>query len=81
MNHPRPIFEELQSILSPLAFGDHDNKVFYPQVQAKIAELREWGIDEGLLRLIDDDNQIMLKMRPGDECTAAAHKKEKSVRP
>lgn len=73
MNNPIPVFEELQTILSPLAFSEHDSAVVYPKIQAKIQELRDWGIDEGLLCVIDDSAQVMLRMKSGDECAAAAH--------
>ena len=72
MQNPIPVFEELQRILSPLALSPPGSSLVYPQIQAKISELREWGIDEGFLELIDDSAQVMLRMRPGDECAAAA---------
>jgi hypothetical protein len=73
MNNPIPVFDELQKILGPFAFSEHDSAVVYSRIQSKIQELREWGIDDGLLGLIDDSAQIMLRMKSGDECAAAAH--------
>lgn len=73
MNNPLPVFEELQKILGPLPFSKHESGEVFPKVQAKIQELRDWGVSEQLLDLIDESTQIMLRMKPGDECAAIAY--------
>jgi hypothetical protein len=65
MSNPIPILDEILLILSPLSFQPADASVVYPQVAAKLKELRDLKVDEDLPGLIDDSTQVMLGMKPG----------------
>ena len=73
LHNPIPILDEIHLILSPLSFQPADSSVVYPQVSAKLIELRELKVDEDLLDLIDDSTQVMLGMKPGDSAATMAH--------
>ncbi len=72
LNNPIPIFDALQELLGPLVFSEHDPSVVYPKIKAKLQELRQWGVEEQLTDLIDDSAKVMLRMKDGDACAAAA---------
>jgi hypothetical protein len=73
VSNPISIFDSIQLMLSPLCFEPADASVVYPQITAKLKELRELKVDEDLLDLIDDSTQVMLGMKPGDSAAAMAH--------
>jgi len=72
MNNPLPVFEALQKILGPLPFSEHEATEIYPQIRAKLDQLKGWGVDTRLIDLIDESARVMLRMREGDVCAAAA---------
>jgi hypothetical protein len=54
MSNPIPILDDIQLILSPLAFESADASVVYPRITAKLQELRDLKVEEAFLDLIDD---------------------------
>jgi hypothetical protein len=73
MADPTKILDQIQLILGRVAIKPFDAEVEYPAITAKLQELRELKLDEGLLDLIDDCAQVLLHMKPGNEGSAVAY--------
>lgn len=61
---PKRIINEIQETLGRLTFTEEESPSIYRDISAKVAELREWKVDEELLGNIDEAAQQMLGMRP-----------------
>ena len=74
MREPKAIFEEIQVILGRVSLEDApDAAKEYPNVLAKIEELRRLKVEESILGLVDDSTQVLLKMKPGNIGTTIAY--------